>query len=204
MLRLVRAWTLATLAGEVLGFGLVGVLAYPLLVVPAVEPSPARLALFALLAGLLEGGCLGLAQGLVLRRAFPGLGPRQWVPATALPAVVAYVIGMTFFPLVGEAALPLPATLVLSALVAIALALTLGVGQWLVLRRRAPMAWTWIVVSAAAWAFAVLLAIGAVALVPDGAPPWAWILSGVAGGLAMGLTVGLATGLVLQRLARAG
>src|SRR5215207_8713603 len=74
-----RRWVGVTTAGEVAGFtapALAGA------VTTTAEVSGLAQAAVLVLAGAAEGGLLGWAQGLVLRRVLPGLDSRSWVRAT--------------------------------------------------------------------------------------------------------------------------
>lgn len=175
-----------------MGFGLVGLLVFGPLVVFA--SFDAWLLAASIAAGVVEGAIVSFAQHRVLRRDFP-VRYHEWAIATIVPAMLAYAIGDVAFPFLGER----QQWAALGAL-GVGLAALLGAGQWLILRRHARRAAWWIPASALAWALGIAVAIVAIALVPDGAPPWAFALAAVAGGLGMGALVGVVTGVAYERL----
>lgn len=192
------AWLLATAAGEIVGFGLVGALAVPFFA--RGEPSTAALLTFAALAGLLEGTTLATFQHRVLRCRVPV--PRAvWVVATVVPASLAYAIGTTVFPAVGGATAPLAWRLAAVGALALALAALLAVGQALALSRYARRSGLWVPANVAGWAVGVLLAVVAIGVVPDAAPAAARVAAAVVGGAAMGLAVGAVSAPAFVRLA---
>ena len=197
--RLWLPWALATALGELVGFiaptlAGVGIGALGL-------PDPA-MAVGVSLAGIVEGGVLGYAQWLVLRRFLPQIRARDWVAATAAGALVAYGIGM-LPSTIGDVSRFSTATLALGgALLAAVFLLSIGAPQWAVLRQALPRAGWWIPANALAWPLGVLVPIVGMMLVPDGAPTPVWIAVGIASGLLMGLVVGLITGAALDRMRR--
>jgi hypothetical protein len=95
--------------------------------------------------GILEGGVVGNAQWLVLRKAIPGIGWRPWVIATIIGAVIAWFFGsipMTmislFQPTTSTSASEPPQALVLllAAGMGLVAGLILSIVQWRVLRKR--------------------------------------------------------------------
>lgn len=198
-------WTLATAAGELVGFAVpaaVGPVAVRALV--GLSPVPRALATLALLAlaGAIEGTALGYAQWLILWRALPAIAPRAWVLPTAVAAGIAYLLGLlpsTLSDLSASFGTILPA----SVLAAFLLLVSIGFAQWLTLRHHVPRAGWWVLANAAAWVAGLTVPIAAVALVPDGSPTLAYIAAGVLSGWLMGLVVGAITGVALVRLVRA-
>ncbi len=202
--RLWWRWTLATAAGEFVGFAVpaaVGPVAVRALV--GLSPVPRALATLALLAlaGVVEGAALGYAQWLILRRALPAIAARAWVLPTAVAAGIAYVLGLlpsTLSDLGASFGTILPA----AVLAALLLLVSIGFAQWLTLRHHVPRAGWWILANAAAWAAGLTVPIAAVALVPDSSPTIAYIAAGLVSGWVMGLVVGAITGIALVRLLR--
>jgi hypothetical protein len=189
-------WFAITTAGELLGFT-VPALAGALTTVHHVEGLPQALVLVA--AGAVEGGVLGWAQAVVLRRVVTGLDTGSWVRATASGAVLAYTMGMLpslLFPL------PVPVMVAVGAVAGTVLLASIGAAQWLVLRRYRPRSAWWIATTAGAWilGLAAFLAI-ATPLWRPGQSTALIILIGVLAGLAMAATVAAVTGWAALRLA---
>jgi hypothetical protein len=193
-------WVLAMTIGELVGFAIpaiVGTAAWSL------GMSDLAIAILVSLAGAGEGAVLGFAQWLALRRVL-AIDRRDWVLATTLAAVVAYMIGMLPSNL-GDLTRFNTAILIGAGLVlGIVFLVSIGFAQWLILRRRIPNAAWWIPANAIAWPLGVAVPVGGLALVPDGAPAVAWIVTGIACGVAMGAVVGALTGIVLVWMLRAG
>ncbi len=95
----------------------------------------------AILAGLITGAVIGLAQWLVLRQAFD-LSP-LWIVATAIgmAAGLAFGTGVLGTETVGTSLL----------IRAVITGLTIGLAQWLLLRMHIPANGWWIVVIAVGW-----------------------------------------------------
>jgi hypothetical protein len=92
--------------------------------------------------GLIIGGGIGIAQGLVLRKRVASM--RWWV----LVSIVGFGLGK----LIGEAvAQGMPAALG-HGLSGAVIGATLGLAQWLVLRRHVSRADVWVLANVAAWA----------------------------------------------------
>lgn len=208
--RLWRDWTLACVAGEVVGIGIAG-LAAGVLLSTIGEPVTAveRWGAFGLLvgAGALEGLALGGFQWRVLRRAFPAIRARQWVGVTVVVAVGGWVLGMLPSTLSAPAASggePFDPPLALVALGAIAggaaAGLVFGAAQWTVLRHHTPEARRWIGANALGWALGIGWIYVAASLPPEGSAPLAVAAFGIAGGLLSGLSMGGVTGRTLTRL----
>ncbi len=160
-----------------------------------------------------EGVVVGLAQWRVLRTALPMLGWWRWVRATALGALVAWLLGMmpsTFFQAMASTAEttasastfdpPLVLQLAVAAVMGAALGPVLGVPQWMALRGHVPRAGRWVLANSVAWAAGmpmIFLATGLIAL--------DWTTAQIAvtvavGCLGAGLVVGAVHGLWLVRM----
>jgi hypothetical protein len=163
-----------------------------------------------LIAGLTEGGIVGLAQHRVLRAPLPDLAAQRWVGATVIGALAAWTLGMLPSTIIGMTEVgsaEMSATepsLVLQLVFAIALGLVagpiLGGAQAWVLRDHITRAWRWLPANAAAWAGGMPL----VFLVAGGMPPtWhpAVIVAVIALTLALvGAAVGAIHGAVLVHM----
>jgi hypothetical protein len=189
-----RRWVLATTIGELVGFAVpaaVGALALLLRLPDAV--------LIGLIvpAGMVEGAVLAGAQWPVIRSVVPGVAGRRWVLATALAAGLAYLIGFTPANIGDLSAISPPVLVAGGLLLGLVFVLSLGGAQWLVLRCHLPRAGWWVVANAVAWPLGVAIPVVALGLLPDGAPPMAWAVTGIAAGALMGGGVGAITGLAL-------
>jgi hypothetical protein len=195
--RLVRSWFWTVTAAESAGFAGAACAGAVTANAAAWVSVPALLA-----AGALEGGMLGWGQVSILRRALPGVGRRQWIVATAVAAMLAYVIGLvpsTVAASVGSwpVALVVPGAVLLGA----ALLASIGTAQWLILRHHVTGALGWIGTTALAWLGGLGVFLGfAMPLWQPGQPLALTIVIGVGGGLLMAATTSLLTGLALRRL----
>jgi hypothetical protein len=170
-------WIVANAIGEVLGLGLIGLVvgvlaSRPFLGIPGWVVLPG-----VLLLGALEGVLVGTSQWLAMRRALPRLRAWEWIRATAVGALLAWVLGMLPSTLMDMGAsadvsqTPPPeiseALRMLFAFVigAVAGPILAGV-QWRVLRRHVPRAGWWMPANSLAWALGmplVFIAVGAAA-----------------------------------------
>lgn len=195
------SWAVATVLGEFFGFGLVSLLALQ------VQSDAALPAVF-LLAGLLEGTCLGAAQAWVLRRYLPNA--IAWIPATAGGALLCWGLGMlpsTLMPMLSDGNEPMPEPglgVVMLAAIAMGFALgaLLGFVQWFVLKRHLRRAWRWIYGSAIAWALALPLSFIGPSLVQPGDSMGRIVGLAVLSGGGMGAIAGGIGGLALQVILR--
>jgi hypothetical protein len=192
-----RWWTVALVAGELVGFvppALTGA------ALAAVGVADVVLVAGLVLAGLLEGATIGVAQSLVLARYAPAVDRRDWVVATAAAACFAWFVGMAGGAVISAGIAPagLVAALLVPAWAAALLAM--GYAQWRVLRRTVAGSGRWVWVTSGAWALGVMVPVVALSLTPNGWPPWAHVVVGVLAAAAMGAVVGALTGPTLQRL----
>lgn len=217
-----RSWILANAAGEALGLGTtfaLGVWLAPKLgSVQAVDAVLTAGVAAVLLGTLLEGIVVGACQARVLRDAWPALGPRAWIIATALGAGAAWLLGMipsTVMSLAdvqpgsGAAASGAsePAAIVkwlMAALLGFLLGPVLAVAQLFVLRRHVTRAGRWIAANALAWTIGMPAIFVGMELLPWETGGWTliaglYIVSGVAGAI-VGAIHGRA---LLQMLPRA-
>ncbi|MGN6743210.1 MAG: hypothetical protein ACTHJL_07915 [Amnibacterium sp.] len=191
-----RSWVPAVAAAELVGF------LAPVAVGVTTSSLPWRAFVpLVLAAGAVEGAVLGSGQALVLRRALPALDAQRWIGLTALGALLAYAVVAPGTWIGAFDALPTPVRVALLATSALVLLVVLGGAQWLELRRRVRLAWTWILWVALAWlvALGAFLAI-ATPLWQPGQPVWLALLIGVLAGVVMAVVQALITGLGMRRL----
>lgn len=188
-------WTVATIAGEGLGF-----------MVPALAGATAYAAgltdwwSIAVLVpgGAVEGAILGLAQGSVLHRELAGFDRRAFAFATAVAAALAWAVGMPLGAF-GPSLTP-PALVVATAVGGTFVLLSIGVAQALVLRRHVARTRTWIEANALAWLVGLSIPLAAMSLVDDADPPAVVALTAIAAGVAMAAVVAAITGVAIVRL----
>ncbi|MFN8559426.1 MAG: hypothetical protein U0531_19505 [Dehalococcoidia bacterium] len=203
MPRLWRRWTLATAAGELLGFAiptLAGIAAFARFGEPRTVVGFLGFLTLVVVAGAGEGATLGLCQWWALRRSLPTLSGRAWIGATAAAAAIAWLFGMSAAAAGELGDTPVAVRVAVWVIVAPPLLCTIGIGQWLVLRRTLPRSGDWIAANALAWLAGLPVTFIAPMLVPDGSLPVVWIAAVVGGGLLMGILVGAITGAALVRL----
>jgi hypothetical protein len=190
-----QRWVAANAGAEAVGLGLTALVAY--LLFRSGEPSGAgalAAALALVVAGSVEGLCVGAAQWSVLHRVLPRLAARRWIGATIIGAVVAWSLGLLpSLAAGGQAtgdgaaqAFDGPAQYLLAAAMGAVAGPILGGAQWWVLRSFVPGAGWWILANSLAWA--------------AGMP----LIFAVAGGVPAGIGVAGVVVLVLVTLALAG
>lgn len=210
--RLWWRWVGANGWAEALGLGVSGAVA--VVVLPRAGDTAAGVvagaAFVVLVAGVAEGGIVGLAQHRVLRSPLADLAARRWVGATVIGALVAWTLGMlpsTILALVAvgsaEVAAAEPPLLLqfgLATVLGLVAGPILGGAQAWVLRDHVPRAWRWLPANAAAWAVGMPL----VFLVAGGVPPtWHPAVIVTVAVLTLGLvgaTVGAIHGAMLVRM----
>lgn len=192
-----RRWTLAFLVGELVGFVPPAITGATLATIGVPDPV---LVVGLTIAGVFEGGALGVAQSWVLARHAPALNGRAWVVATTTAASFAWFVGMGGGALMGSDIAP--AGLLFTVLVPawVAALLSMGYLQWRVLRLAVPRSGRWIWVTSGAWLLGVMIPVVALSLAPNDRPGWAHAIIGVLAAMAMGATVGALTGRTLERL----
>lgn len=192
-----RRWTLAFVAGELVGFVPPAIVGATLGSIGVSDPV---LVAGLTLAGLLEGACIGFAQRLVLRTDAPQVDGRAWMLATIVAAGLAWFVGMGGGALMGAQSDPSPLLLVVLVPAWLAGLASMGFLQWLVLRRVVPRSARWVPVTTGAWMLGVMIPVVALSVAPNGWPWWAHAVVGVVAAVAMGLCVGALTGGTLERL----
>jgi CBS domain-containing protein len=210
--RLWRAWTAACALAEAIGIGLAAGTAILIGLAMGEAVTAAQRAVVLVLmvvAGGLEGLALGLFQWSVLREAFPKVSARSWALTTAGVAALGWLLGMLPSTLHAPSAIPAEppsrdVRIVFALFVAPVFGLVagsvFGAAQWLVLRRHAPRAGSWISANALGWAAAFPWIYVAGTMPAEDTPlSETFVLAVVAGALA-GLCLGALTGAFLLRL----
>jgi hypothetical protein len=204
--RLWPRWVWANAWSELVGLG--GSIALALLVLGPDSPAGvlAAAAGMIVVAAVLEGGVVGVAQWGVLRRALPRLDARRWIGATALGAFTAWTLGMipgtviSMGEAVGSGAAPAIGSglmMALAFLMGLLLGPVLAFFQWRVLRRHVARAVWWIPANAVAWGTGMVILFAGSGLLSEGAsvPVVAAVLA--ASCLAAGAAVGAIHGVAL-------
>lgn len=196
-------WSVATLAGEVIGFGLVGVLAF---YIATSIPEDHRLLTATLIvaAGAIEGIALGTAQTWVLQRALHDGELGEWVVATTGGALAGWALGMPFGQYASESGMPASALPFAALGLLLVMGTVMGWLQWLVLRRHVGASRGWILASAVAWSVGLVPAYAMVSLLGPEHPTWLVVAVTAAAGLLMGALVGIITGAALVRIVARG
>ncbi|MCU0354802.1 MAG: hypothetical protein MUD08_13855 [Cytophagales bacterium] len=210
-----RKWTISCAAGELLGIGCAGAIAF---LVNRALGEPVMLAeklivLGCMLgAGAIEGTLLGWFQWRVLKEKILPLTARDWIGMTVLIAVLGWGLGMLpslFFipdnPKPTETAAPsafenpwvfaglsIGAGLVLGAM--------FGLFQWFALRKYVPKSASWITANALGWGAGLGWIYLFASLPNEQTPLWVNVLLGIAGGVLAGLSVGAVTGWFLLKI----
>lgn len=197
-------WVAANAVAELVGLGGVALLGMYGVGATGAEPfRPLAFAATMIVVGtMLEGGVVGAAQWLVLRRALPGISARSWIVATGLGALMAWTLGMLPSTMMdfGAAGAPQPAvepSPALRAGLAGALGLVAGsilaAPQWSVLRRHVAHAGRRIPANAAAWAAGMVIVFAGAGSIQSGdldAAIWGVALTCVAAGAVVGAVHG--------------
>ena len=187
-------WILATTIGELFGFGLISVVG-----VAVSSTSNQSLQVLLILAGILEGAAIGLAQWLVLRHYLPNSS--LWVVATAGGAFLCWIMGMipsTLLSLDETETIALEAVSYLMILVIGAfLGAVLGFTQWLVLKIYIPRSLWWILGNAIGWSISIAIAFIGIDKFQAEDTFIQVVFMGAVIGIAMGLMAGAITGIFL-------
>lgn len=204
-------WVLANGLGELVGLGLVAAGTW-LFAVDALESGQTvptlTAAAFVVVLGAVEGAVVGIAQWSVLKLRVR-VAPGSWIGATAIGAIIAWLLGMVPSTLVAlgapneVAAPPEPSMgliLAMAGMMGLVLGVILALPQWLVLRRALPDAGWWIPANSAAWLVGMpVIFLGVGLLGEDSAAGTVVAVVAATLGLA-GSLVGAVHGMVLIRL----
>jgi hypothetical protein len=127
---------------------------------------------------------LGYGEARVLRPVLPAFAVARWTAATAAAAAGAWAAGFTP-PAIHHLGAPAWAVVMAAVLAAVVVLLSLGGAQWTVLRHHLPNARWWVPANVVAWVAGLPPTFIFPALVPNGAPAWAFALAFLAAGGAM-------------------
>ncbi len=206
-----RQWVVANSVGELLGLGIsaaIGLGVVALLSWWLGTLSPVLFALIIVMAGVIEGAIVGVAQWTVLRQRLPDLPRTQWVRATAAGAFIAWALGMLPGTLIDmgsmggsteEFSLPPGVEYLLAALMGAVLGPILGGVQWWVLRAYVQQAWQWIPAHALAWAGGMTAIFVVMGLLPPTIDPSWMVVAFALAGIVAGAVVGAIHGVVVAR-----
>lgn len=177
-------WVLANAAGELAGLGTVALIAWAFVSTLKHQQTFLQHVVFAIAliaAGALEGVVVGVAQSWALAPRLAGLSRKEWIQASFLGSLLAWVLGMlpsTLMAAVTESsgqapAEPGPAVVYpLAALLGAVTGLLLSFFQWRVLRRHLSGSAGWMAANAVAWALGMpLVFLGADLAARGGALP---------------------------------
>lgn len=191
------------LVGEAIGFGAAMALGRGVVAIVG-EPGELLTLALACAAGAVEGACLGAAQGLVLRRVWPGLRVGAWARATMVGGALAWALGMTAGGH-GPGTMP-PLWVIGLVMIASGLVLggILGAAQAVVVRRHARGAGRWIAANAVGWMIGLMFAYAGIALTPEPGASAYDVAVMAACGAAMAIAPALLTGRALRGLTPRG
>ena len=205
-------WVWANALGEMIGLGLVAVVAGGLIWRFGEPRSTITVLLFPafmITLGACEGMVLGWAQWLAVHPFLHPLQQREWMKATIWGAVIAWGLGMipsTLFSLQETTGKAPPMTMddttkfLMAAMMGLALGVLLGIPQWIVLRRYVKRAGRWIGANAIAWAFGMPIIFWGAGAMPTQASGGLIVLMIAMTLLVAGAVVGAVHGYVLVHL----
>lgn len=190
--RLHWRWVGASAVGEALG--LVAANAINVLVAPSFGLPEGRersfLSALMIVAGALEGACLGAAQWTVLRRWRPDVPATAWIAATSVGFAGGWLLGALSSYL--EPAEPrLAIVLAFAALTGVFLGVAVGLAQAVVLWKHGVAVGRWLGLTVLAWGLALPVSYAGLSLLPA-----SWNALALAIGLATGAAVGAVVGAV--------
>ncbi|WOP18167.1 hypothetical protein [Raineyella sp. LH-20] len=162
-----------------------------------------------ILAGAVEGACLGVAQSAALRRGQVAVSRAGWIVATAVGAAVAWAIGMLPSTL-SDLGLPpfgggpggSVAVIIATIVGALVLLVAIPALQWVVMRRVVGRAWRWIPLNMAAWLVGLVFPFLPSPFIDFFTPLPVLVVAYAVAGVAMAATVATLTGLGLRRMLR--
>jgi hypothetical protein len=197
-LRLWQQWVLATVIAQIISLGVL-IAAHTILQLTA---SPNLYGIL-LLAGVLQGSILGLAQWLVLRRYIRNVG--GWLIATIVGALLAWGVGslvdvlMTLFIALSPKVAGAKTIALLEGvfLLGAGVGTIIGFTQWIVLERHIRQSFLWIFANTFAWAFGLVIAFISVGMTQLNRFSRETIIAWIATGTAMGIVIGSITGITL-------
>jgi hypothetical protein len=196
-------WVLATVVGGLVGMGIAGIAS-----VIAVNLGTVSTITLLHLVGALEGAALGVAQWLVLRRYIKHVG--WWIMATAMGAIVAWLIGLKVVVILMLMFMDdgMTGTMPFALLKAVFLLGTwigtvLGLAQWFVLRTHVRNGISWVFANALAWGLALLVILMGTTWMKPGEftieTAFIYLVTGATTGVVVGSVTGIALVWLLKR-----
>ena len=208
-------WTLNCAAGELLGIGFAGLLAF-LANTTFGEPeslfAKLNVLLLMLMAGFIEGSLLGYFQWRVLKEKFSKLPMRVWMEWTIAVAVLGWFLGMLpslfFIPANPDPSMQSGGIdfdnpwifVLLSVSMGLILGAVFGLFQWFALRKYAEKAEVWILANALGWGVGLGWIFLFASLPDENSGIFFTVFVGAIGGILAGLSIGAITGLFLLRI----
>lgn len=193
---IVRWWTLATIAGSALGYGVSRgpglALAQRLIEAEVSWPAGYMLG-FAVMGALVGAGC-GVGQWLVLRR-------HGWhAPGWAGVCVIAYGLGWGIANSVGGQVKPATGNFLGDIVGWGSAGIVIGLTQWLAQLQHIRRAGWWILANAGGWALGWALGTSVSLATGLNGRPVGHVVIGMLGGMVGGAVVGVATGNIMVRM----
>ena len=203
--RLWPSWTLFCAVGEILGMVVApGCTVFANRLVGEPDSMFERVTVMTVMvgAGAIDGFSSGTFQWRVLYSVFPKLTKTSWLKATVTMAVLGWFFGMlpstlttgATTELVQSPNLPSGVVAFWAAVLSVVLGAAFGGSQWVVLRRHAHNAWTWIVANAMSWSIAMVILFLAAAWLTEATAAGIVVLIGALASLLAELSVGAVTG----------
>lgn len=188
--------TLGTALGVIAAVELLAIALWRFFGVPGL-PAPIGVVMVMFFAGAAHGATVGIAQSLLLRKVVHGIHVWSWTLATAAGAGLAWAVGMAANIAAADAAWTPEKIAFAIGIGGTVLGALLGSVQWLLLRRHAEGAWTWIPANAAAWVAGLAAMWALVTRIPDDVRLEELLQYAIGAGLATGLAIGAITAVAL-------
>jgi len=191
-------WVFATVIGIFIGIAVVAGIS----AIAGQAGATNNMTMFLHIAGVLAGASLGFSQWLVLRRYIKHI--RWWIVATAIGAIVAWLIGLKVVVVLilifldgGTVEVLSPRLLAAILLLGAWIGAVLGLAQWFVLRPHVRKALLWVFANALAWSVGFLLMFAGAKITGPGTFTLKAALVGIATGVTTGVVIGAITGIGL-------
>lgn len=193
-------WVFATVVGIFIGIAVVAGVS-----ILAEAFGATSMVAFLHIAGALAGVSLGVAQWLVLRHYIKHI--RWWIVATAIGAIITWLIGLKVIVILilmfldgGTVEVLSPRLLTAILLLGAWIGSVLGLAQWFVLRPHVRRASLWVFANGFAWSLGLMLIFAGANVTQPGEFTFEAALIGIATGVTTGVVVGAITGIGLVLL----